>query len=336
MPPLLLTGGTGYIGSHTAVCLIEAGYEVVLLDNLCNSGVQVLQQIKRITGVEPVFVEADLRQRQSLQRVFEQFDFDAVIHFAGLKAAGESKQLPLEYFHNNVAGTLELLQLMQQYQVKRLVFSSSATVYGDHAHLPLTEDSDTRPVNPYGHSKLMIEHILQQMASAYKDWAITALRYFNPVGAHYSGLIGESPKGIPNNLMPYICQVASGDLPLVQVFGDDYDTVDGTGVRDYVHVDDLARGHLLALEKLTINDKVSVYNLGVGKGYSVMQILQTFMQVNNIQVPYQVTQRRCGDSASCYADCQLAREQLGWQAEKSLEQICVDAWRWQQFYSKNR
>ena len=324
---ILVTGGTGYIGSHTVVELIDKGYEVVIFDNLYNSKEDVLDKIKEITGVRPAFYKADLRDKESMRPVFEEHAFDAVIHFAGLKAVGESVEKPLLYYENNIAGTIKLCELMSEYNCKRIIFSSSATVYGDPAEIPITESCPKGTcTNPYGWTKSMLEQILSDIQKADNDWSVVLLRYFNPIGAHESGLIGESPNGIPNNLMPYIMQVAVGKLPELGVFGDDYDTPDGTGVRDYIHVVDLAKGHVKAVEKVTSTNEVNIYNLGTGNGYSVLDIVKAFEAANDIKIPYSIKPRRAGDIATCYADPAKAAEQLGWKAEYDLKRMCEDSW----------
>jgi len=325
---VLVTGGTGYIGSHTVVELLQAGYQTVIVDNLCNSKVQVLERIEEITGRAPTFYQADLRDEAEMRRIFETHSFEAVLHFAGLKAVGESVEFPLRYYHNNLTGTLILLQTMQEFGVHRLVFSSSCTVYGANQEMPLREDFPIAPLSPYGHTKAMIEQMLRDLVVAEPDWQVTLLRYFNPVGAHPSGLIGEDPNGIPNNLFPYITQVAVGRLPYLRVFGNDYPTPDGTGVRDYIHVVDLAVGHLRALEKLT-EPGLYVYNLGTGRGYSVLEVVKAFEKATGKTIPYQIVERRPGDVPIAYADPSLAQQELGWRAERGIEEMCVDAWRWQ-------
>ncbi|AKH19729.1 UDP-glucose 4-epimerase GalE [Sedimenticola thiotaurini] len=326
---ILVTGGAGYIGSHTCVELLEAGHEVVVIDNLCNSSRVSLDRVATLTGRTVSFVEGDIRDPAALLPILERGDVDAVIHFAGLKAVGESVEIPLSYYQNNITGTLALLEGMVETGVKRLVFSSSATVYGDPDSLPITEDFPLSASNPYGRSKLVIEEMLRDIQAADEAWNISILRYFNPVGAHESGLIGEDPRGIPNNLMPYIAQVAAGRLEQLSVFGGDYPTPDGTGVRDYIHVVDLARGHLAALERLQGNPGLMVHNLGTGKGYSVLEMIRAFESASNRPVAYRVVDRRPGDIAACYADPGLAFRELGWRAERGLEQMCQDTWRWQ-------
>ena len=322
---ILVTGGTGYIGSHTAVELIESGNEVVIVDNLSNSKEDVLDKIKKITGVKPKFYKEDVCNKEALDKIFDKEKVDAVIHFAGLKAVGESVSKPLLYYRNNIDSTLSLLEIMKKHDVKKIVFSSSATVYGKPKSLPIKEDFPLSTTNPYGTTKLFIEHILQDLYVSDNSWSIVILRYFNPIGAHKSGLIGENPNGIPNNLMPYIVKVATKELPKLMVFGDDYDTPDGTGVRDYIHVVDLALGHLKALNK--INDPgVHIYNLGTGNGISVLELVNTFKKVNKIDVPYEIAPRRSGDIASCYADPSKAFKELGWKANYGVEDMCKDSY----------
>ncbi len=326
---ILVTGGAGYIGSHTCVELLNAGYEVIVVDNLINSNEESLRRIQKITGKTLTFHKVDLLDREGLNAIFEESSIDAVIHFAGLKAVGESVALPLRYFHNNVTGTLILCEVMEKYHVNNLVFSSSATVYGNPHKVPILENFPLSATNPYGRSKLMIEEILQDLFRAKKNWNIILLRYFNPVGAHKSGLIGEDPGGIPNNLLPYISQVAVGKLAELAVYGDDYSTPDGTGVRDYIHVVDLALGHLRALEKLDSNPGVAIYNLGTGRGYSVMEMISAFEKASGKTVAYKVVGRRPGDIGTCYADPTKAKQELNWSADKDLSEMCVDIWRWQ-------
>jgi len=326
---VLVTGGAGYIGSHTCVELLHGGHEVVVLDNLCNSKVEALRRVAEITGHSPTFVQADLRDGAILGDLFRDRTFDAVIHFAGLKAVGESVRMPLAYYDNNIGGTLTLCEAMGRAGIKNLVFSSSATVYGDPASVPIREDFPTAATNPYGRTKLFIEQILRDLHGADGSWNIALLRYFNPVGAHASGRIGEDPTGIPNNLLPFIAQVAVGKQPLLRVFGNDYQTPDGTGVRDYIHVTDLARGHLKALERLAAEPGVVTYNLGTGRGYSVLEMVQAFEQASGRSVPYEIVGRRPGDVAICFADPALARKELGWVTELGLEAMVGDTWRWQ-------
>lgn len=327
---IIVTGGAGYIGSHTCLELLEAGHRVTVIDNLCNASHESIRRVEQLTGRSITFFEADLLDEQGLTEVFRQVaDADAVIHFAGLKAVGESVEKPLLYYQNNISGTLNLCRVMQDFDIKNIVFSSSATVYGDPASVPITENFPLSCTNPYGRTKLMIEEILRDLAVPDPQWNIALLRYFNPVGAHKSGQIGEDPNGLPNNLMPYISQVAVGKLTELSVFGNDYPTPDGTGVRDYIHVVDLAIGHLRALEKLTENPGVVTYNLGTGQGYSVLEMVKAFEQASNKKVPYRIAPRRAGDIAQCYADPALALEQLGWKAERGIDEMCQDTWRWQ-------
>lgn len=326
---ILVTGGAGYIGSHACVEFLEAGFDIVVVDNFANSKPAVLGRIREITGKGFKFYETDIRDREGLRRVFAENDIEAVVHFAGLKAVGESVVNPLAYYSNNVGGTVVLCQVMQECGVKKMVFSSSATVYGNPEVVPITEDFPLRAVNPYGRTKLIIEEILKDVYNSDREWSISLLRYFNPVGAHESGRIGEDPNGIPNNLMPYITQVAVGKREKLNVFGGDYPTPDGTGIRDYIHVVDLVRGHLLALEKVLKETGLSVYNLGTGRGYSVLEVIKTFEKVNGVKIPYAITGRRPGDIAVCYADTGKACRELGFKAEKTLEDMCRDAWNWQ-------
>jgi UDP-glucose 4-epimerase len=326
---VLVTGGAGYIGSHTCVEMLAAGMEVVVLDNLSNSKEESLRRVREITGRPLTFVRADLRDRTALDGIFQEGGFDAVVHFAGLKAVGESVQIPLAYYENNVGGTITLCQAMAAAGVKNLVFSSSATVYGDPTRVPIQEDFPLSATNPYGRSKLFIEEILRDLHISDGNWNIALLRYFNPVGAHPSGRIGEDPNGIPNNLMPYVAQVAVGKLPRLRVFGNDYPTPDGTGVRDYIHVVDLARGHLAALHRLEQRPGVVTYNLGTGHGYSVLDMVAAFERSSGRPVPYEVVARRAGDIAVCYADPTLAKVELGWQADFGIDEMVSDAWRWQ-------
>lgn len=326
---ILVTGGTGYIGSHTCVELLNAGYEVVIVDNLSNSSAIALDRIVQITGSKFEFYQMDIRDRAGLRKVFQRYDIAAVVHFAGLKAVGDSVMKPLHYYQNNVEGTLILCDVMEQYAVRNIVFSSSATVYGDPASVPILESFPLSATNPYGRSKLFIEKILQDLAIAEKRWNIALLRYFNPVGAHETGSIGEDPMDIPNNLLPYIAQVAIGKLERLSIFGNDYDTVDGTGVRDYIHVVDLAKGHIQALKKLTQKPGVVSYNLGTGEGYSVLQVIAAFEKASGQKINYQIVARRTGDVAVCFADPSLAARELDWYALKSLDEMMVDAWRWQ-------
>ena len=323
---ILVTGGAGFIGSHTCVELLENGYDIIVVDNLVNSKPESLKRIKQITGRDFKFYETDLLDEAGVETIFAENTIEAVIHFAGLKAVGESVQKPLWYYHNNLTGTLILCKVMAKRNVKKLVFSSSATVYGNPASVPIREDFPLSTTNPYGSTKLMIENILRDLYVPDHDWSIALLRYFNPIGAHESGLIGEDPNGIPNNLMPYIAQVAAKKLEILSVFGDDYNTPDGTGVRDYIHVVDLARGHIKAVEKVLGSTGVDAYNLGTGHGYSVLDMVKAFSEVNGVAVPYKIAPRRPGDIAECYADPTKAKEVLGWQAEFGLEKMCRDAW----------
>lgn len=326
---ILVTGGTGYIGSHTVVELMLAGFEILIVDNFSNSKATVLDRIERIVSRRPGFFEADIRDRQAMQALFARHNFDAVIHFAGLKAVGESVAQPLRYYDNNVYGSLVLFEVMAEAQIKTLVFSSSATVYGDPATVPILENFPLGATNPYGRSKLMVEEVLRDLAIADPSWRIALLRYFNPVGAHESGLIGEDPTGIPNNLLPYIAQVAQGQREVLSIYGDDYPTIDGTGMRDYIHVVDLAIGHVKTLEKLSDQAGVATYNLGTGRSNSVLEMVRAFEQASGRNIPYKVVERRPGDIATCYADTTLAERELGWKAERSIAQMCADSWRWQ-------
>lgn len=326
---ILVTGGAGYIGTHTVVELLNAGNDVIVLDNLSNSSIEALNRVERITGKSVTFYQGDILNKALLQKVFNDHAIDSVIHFAGLKAVGESVAKPLKYYENNVTGTLILCQVMAEFKVKNLVFSSSATVYGDPASLPITEDFPTGATNPYGQSKLMVEHILADVHNADPSWNIARLRYFNPVGAHASGLIGEDPNDIPNNLMPFIAQVAVGKRAALSVFGDDYPTHDGTGVRDYIHVVDLANGHLKALAKLATKPGLVTYNLGTGQGYSVLDMVHAFEKACGNTIAYQIAPRRPGDIAACYADPTHAREDLGWQATHTLADMANSSWHWQ-------
>ncbi len=323
---ILVTGGAGYIGSHTCVELLQNGYNVVIIDNFVNSKPETLNRIRQITGRDFSFYEVDLLNEEAVESVFCKHHIDAVIHFAGLKAVGESVAKPLYYYHNNLTGTLVLCRAMQKHNVKKLVFSSSATVYGEPETVPIREDFPLSTTNPYGSTKLMIENMLRDLCVSDSDWSIALLRYFNPIGAHESGLIGEDPNGIPNNLMPYITQVAAGKLEKLSIFGDDYPTPDGTGVRDYIHVVDLARGHIKAVDWVLGTSGVDAFNLGTGHGYSVLDMVKTFSSVNNIKVPYKIASRRPGDIPMCYADPQKAREVLGWEAKLDLNKMCQDAW----------
>ena len=327
---ILVTGGAGYIGSHTVVELQNAGYDVVVLDNLSNSSEKSLKRVEKITGKPVKFYEADIRDRNALEEIFNKEDIDSCIHFAGLKAVGESVAKPWEYYENNISGTLTLLDVMRKHDAKNIIFSSSATVYGDPAQIPITEECPKgQCTNPYGWTKSMLEQILTDIQKADPQWNVVLLRYFNPIGAHKSGTIGENPNGIPNNLMPYITQVAVGKLKELRVFGNDYDTPDGTGVRDYIHVVDLAKGHVKALKKLEDNSGLSIYNLGTGKGYSVLDIVKNFEAATGVKIPYVITPRRPGDIATCYSDATKAKEELGWEAENGIREMCEDSWRWQ-------
>lgn len=327
---ILVTGGAGYIGSHTCVELLDAGYDVVVLDNLSNSSEKSLDRVKALTGKEVKFYKGDILDRDILNKIFKEEKIDSCIHFAGLKAVGESVAKPWEYYNNNIAGTLTLVDVMRQNGCKSIIFSSSATVYGDPAQIPITEECPKgQCTNPYGWTKSMLEQILMDIYKADNEWNVILLRYFNPIGAHESGLIGEDPKGIPNNLIPYITQVAIGKLECLGVFGDDYDTHDGTGVRDYIHVVDLAIGHVRAVEKLKEKAGVSVYNLGTGNGYSVLDMVKAFSKACGKEIPYQIKPRRAGDIATCYCDASKAKEELHWVAERDLNKMCEDSWRWQ-------
>lgn len=327
---VLVTGGMGYIGSHTAVCLMAAGYEVVLWDNLSNSHEAVLERVGKIVGRKPLFVRGDVRDGLALDRLFAAHAFDAVIHFAGLKAVGESVEKPLLYYENNVQGTISLLRAMERAGVGALVFSSSATVYGDAARVPIREDFPRSATNAYGRSKIMIEDVLSDCVASSPLWRVARLRYFNPVGAHESGLLGEDPQGIPNNLMPYICQVAVGRRPFLRIFGANYETSDGTGVRDYIHVVDVAKGHVAALRYLEQHEGVVTANLGTGRGYSVLEMVRAFGRACGRAIPYAIEGRRPGDVGACFADVSAARDLFGWQAAYDLDRMCADAWRWQQ------
>jgi UDP-glucose 4-epimerase len=329
MSSILVTGGVGYIGSHTVVELLNAGHQVVIVDNLCNSSAKVLDRIEALAGKNFSFVQADVRDSAALDRIFAEHRIDGVIHFAGLKAVGESVAQPLRYFDNNIGSTLALLQAMDRANVRRIVFSSSATVYGDPDQVPITENSRLQVTNPYGRTKLMCEDILRDMQVSAPRWQVAILRYFNPVGAHISGTIGEHPNGIPNNLMPFITQVAVGQREFLSIFGQDYPTPDGTGVRDYIHVVDLAQGHLAALNYLQNQQASITVNLGTGRGVSVKELAETFARVTGVPVPYRFVDRRPGDVAACYADTRLAKEALGWQAQLGVDRMCQDAWRWQ-------
>ena len=327
---ILVAGGAGYIGSHTCVELLEAGYEVVVVDNLYNASEESLKRVEKITGKAVTFYEADILDKEALNKIFDAHEIEAVIHFAGYKAVGESVQKPIEYYHNNMTGTLVLCDVMRAHGVKNIVFSSSATVYGDPAQIPITENCPKgQPTNPYGWTKSMLEQVLTDIHTSDKEWNVILLRCFNPIGAHKSGMIGEDPKGIPNNLVPYVAQVAVGKRPALGVFGNDYDTPDGTGVRDYIHVVDLAAGHVKAIEKLRENPGVEVYNLGTGNGYSVLQVVAAFEKACGHAIPYEIKPRREGDIATCYCDPQKAKEELGWEAKYGIDEMCEDSWRWQ-------
>lgn len=336
MKTVLVTGGAGFIGSHTCVELLENGYSIVVMDNFVNSSMSAVEAIHKITGKDFPFYECDMLDEEAFEKIFAENHIDAVIHFAGLKAVGESVSKPLEYYHNNLTGTLILLKLMRKYHVKQFVFSSSATVYGSENPVPFKEDMKIGgTTNPYGTTKVMIEQILQDVCVADKEMQIALLRYFNPIGAHPSGLIGENPNGIPNNLMPYIARVAAGDLPCLSVYGDDYDTPDGTGVRDYIHVCDLATGHIKALEKLDSIKGAEIYNLGTGCGSSVLEVVHAFEKASGRKVPYKITPRRAGDIATCYADVSRAKEELHWQAKYNLDDMCRDSWNFIQHTKQN-
>ncbi len=324
---ILITGGAGYIGSHTCVELLNAGYEIIVFDNFINSNPGVISKVKKITGKELIFYEADMLNRMAMEQIFRENNIDAVIHFAGLKAVGESTLQPLRYYENNVVGTIVLLETMVKYKVKRLVFSSSATVYGNPAILPIKEMSPLLPTNPYGRTKLTIENILYDLYASDNEWSISLLRYFNPIGAHKSGLIGDNPNGIPNNLMPFLVKVAHGELEVLNIFGSDYPTKDGTGVRDYIHVVDLSLGHIKAMEKIMHHKGVEAYNLGTGRGYSVLELIRIFEAATGQKVNYNFTSRREGDIAECYADPQKAKKELGWQATRDIFKMCEDSWR---------
>ena len=327
---ILVTGGAGYIGSHTVVELLQTGKEVVVVDNLSNSSEKSLERVKEITGKDVKFYKADILDREALEEIFRNENIDSCIHFAGLKAVGESVEKPWEYYNNNITGTLVLLDVMKKHGCKNIIFSSSATIYGDPAFIPITEECPKGIcTNPYGWTKSMLEQILTDVQKADKEWNVVILRYFNPIGAHISGRIGENPNGIPNNLMPYITQVAVGRLEKLGIFGNDYDTHDGTGVRDYIHVVDLAKGHVKALAKLEKGSGLNIYNLGTGTGYSVLDMVKSFEKANGVPVPYVIKDRRPGDIATCYADAKKAKEELGWEAENGIEEMCRDSWRWQ-------
>ena len=330
---ILVTGGAGYIGSHTCVELLNSGYDVVIIDNLSNSKEDAVLKIEEITGKKVKFYKEDLVNKEKVRKIFEKEKIDAVIHFAGYKAVGESVKKPLMYYRNNLDSTLTLLEVMNEFNCKRIVFSSSATVYGSPKSLPIKEDFPLSTTNPYGTTKLIIDGLLKDLYKSDNEWSIAILRYFNPIGAHKSGLLGENPNGIPNNLMPYIVKVATGELKELSIFGNDYDTVDGTGVRDYIHVVDLAKGHIKAIEKITKDKGVDCYNLGTGNGFSVLELVNTFMKVNNVKVPYKIVGRRDGDIASCYASCKKASDVLGFKAEYNIEDMCKDSYN---FVLKNK
>lgn len=330
MSKVLVTGGAGFIGSHTVVELLQAGYEVVVVDNLSNSSAVALDRVAQITGKAPAFEKVDILNREGLRQVFSDYRPDAVVHFAGLKAVGESTEKPLSYYQNNIAGTAVLCEVMAEFGVKQLVFSSSATVYGNPESLPIREDFPLGATNPYGRTKLFVEEMLRDLHASDSSWRIAILRYFNPIGAHPSGLIGEDPQGIPNNLFPFITQVAVGRHEHLAIFGDDYPTSDGTGVRDYIHVVDLAQGHLKALKRLGCGPGLVTCNLGTGRGYSVLEMVQSFERVTGVEIPYDIIGRRSGDIAACYADPSFAKGELDWMASRSLDDMCADGWRWQQ------
>ena len=327
---ILVTGGAGFIGSHTCVEMLNAGYEVIVVDNLCNASEEAIRRVEKITGKNVTFYKADIRDKEALDQIFDKESVECVIHFAGLKAVGESVAKPWEYYENNIAGTLNLCKVMRENGCKNIIFSSSATVYGNPAFIPITEECPKGVcTNPYGWTKHMLEQILTDIQFADPEWNVILLRYFNPIGAHKSGLIGEDPKGIPNNLLPYVAQVAIGKLPCVGVFGNDYDTPDGTGVRDYIHVVDLAKGHVKALKKFEEKPEVRIYNLGTGIGYSVLDVLHAYEEACGKTLPYEIKPRRAGDIATCYCDATKAKEELGWAAEKGIKEMCADSWKWQ-------
>lgn len=325
---ILVTGGLGYIGSHTVVELLDEKQEVLILDNLSNSKIEVLEKIEKITGKRPIFVNGDIRDKAALEALFSEYDIEAVIHFAGLKAVGESVENPMKYYDNNIAGTLILLQVMKDHNCKRMVFSSSATVYGNNPNVPFVETYPTSTTNPYGATKRMIEDILNDVYVSDNEWAITLLRYFNPIGAHKSGLIGEDPNGIPQNLLPYVAKVATGELEYLSVFGDDYDTPDGTGVRDYIHVVDLAKGHLKAVDYVSKQSGIEAINLGTGNGFSVLEIVKAYEEASGIKIAYKITPRRPGDIGNCYANVDKAKALLNWEAKLGIKEMCVDAHRY--------
>lgn len=328
MATILVTGGCGYIGSHTTLELLNKGYEVVVVDNFSNSCLESIKRVEKITGKSVTFYEEDIRNAEGMERIFSAHTFDAVIHFAAFKAVGESCRMPLKYYENNISGTVSLLQIMERHGVKKIIFSSSATVYGDPERLPIDESCRLQTTNPYGSTKLMMENIMQDVYRSDNEWNVILLRYFNPVGAHESGLIGEDPKGIPNNLMPFVAQVASGKLSCINVFGNDYDTPDGTGVRDYIHVVDLALGHIAALEHCK-NSGVHIYNLGTGRGYSVLEMIHAFEKACGKKLPYKIVERRPGDIATCYAAPDKAKRELNWEAKNGIEEMCASQWKWQ-------
>ena len=330
MRTILVAGGAGYIGSHTCVELLQAGYDVVVVDNLSNSSQESLNRVKKITGKSVKFYEADVADKEAMDKIFNENDIFGVINFAGLKAVGESVEKPLEYYQNNITGTLNMCEVMRKHGVKNIIFSSSATVYGDPETVPITEECPKGVcTNPYGWTKSMLEQILTDIQKADTEWNVILLRYFNPIGAHKSGLMGEDPNGIPNNLMPYVMKVAIGQLPQVNVFGNDYDTPDGTGVRDYIHVVDLADGHVKAIKKLEENPGLKIYNLGTGKGYSVLDVIKNVSKAVGKEIPYVIAQRRAGDIAQCYSDASLAKKELGWEAKNGIKEMCEDSWNWQ-------
>ncbi|CAK8583855.1 UDP-glucose 4-epimerase [Priestia megaterium] len=329
---ILITGGAGYIGSHTCVELLNAGYKIIVVDNFSNSNPEVINRIKKVTGKDFIFFEVDLLDQEAIEDIFNKYKIEAVIHFAGFKAVGESVEIPLAYYHNNITSTLLLCSIMQKFNVKKMVFSSSATVYGDTDLVPIQENSPLSATNPYGYTKLMIEQILQDLSNSDDSWSIALLRYFNPIGAHESGLLGENPNGIPNNLLPYISKVASGEINFLNVFGNDYPTKDGTGIRDYIHVVDLSLGHVKALNKVLRSKSIEAYNLGTGNGYSVIEVINAFEEASGKRVNYKITSRRPGDIAISYADPQKAQKDLDWKAMRSLDDMCRDAWN---FVQKN-
>ncbi len=335
MSSILVTGGAGYIGSHTCVELLEAGYDVIVVDNLCNSSQEALNRVETITGKKVKFYQADIADQEAMEKIFRENHIFGVIHFAGLKAVGESVQKPLEYYQNNISGTLNMCQVMREHGVKNIIFSSSATVYGDPETVPITEQCPKgQCTNPYGWTKSMLEQILTDIQKADSEWNVILLRYFNPIGAHKSGRIGEDPNGIPNNLMPYVMKVAIGELPYVNVFGNDYPTPDGTGVRDYIHVVDLAAGHVKALKKIEECPGIKIYNLGTGKGYSVLEVIDNVSKAVGKEIPYRITERRAGDIAECYSDASLAKAELGWEAQYGMKEMCEDSWNWQKMNPK--